>query len=80
LSFGGKLIDSLRVTKKNFTRGREADARAGSVEEADAEAVFKSADLKRDRGLGNVQRGGGLSEVQAFGCAAEDFEAEVFDK
>ena len=56
----------------------ESDAIASAIEEADAEIVFESLDLKRNGGLGEKEMFRGLTEIQMFGNRAENLEAEIF--
>ena len=55
----------------------ECNAVAGAIEEADAEIVFESFDLKGDGGLGEEKMFGRFAKIQMLGDGAEDFETEV---
>jgi hypothetical protein len=49
----------------------ELDPAGGAAQQLDAEVSLEAADLLRQRGLGHVQPGGGVAEVQLLGDGHE---------
>lgn len=58
--------------------GGEADGARGAMEERCAEKIFETADLLRERGLREMETGGGATEVQIFGDGYEVSEVTEF--
>jgi hypothetical protein len=55
------------VAQELLTARREGDLPARTGEQFDADIVFELLDLAGERGLGDVQRRGGLPEMEVFG-------------
>jgi hypothetical protein len=63
--------ETLRVPGELLSGGGERDLTGVAGEEGDAEFLFKLADLPRERGLGDVERGRGAPVVEPFGDGEE---------
>jgi hypothetical protein len=77
--FGNEYCYLLRVNEQERSLGSKGDAIGGAIEEAHAEIVFESFDLKRDGGLGEEKMFRGFAKIQVLSDGAKDLEAKVLE-
>src|SRR5260370_16608619 len=66
------------MLEENSSGFRQRNSVFCTIKKRDAEFLFQSFDLKRDRRLREVESFGSLSKVQSIGNCAEDLNPEIF--
>ena len=67
------------VIEKDRALASERNPAGGAIKEADAEIIFESPDLQRNRGLRKEETLTGFSKTELLGDGAEDFKSEVLE-